>query len=136
MHADPEQFRFVLAALVAAVAWGAVPCAHMLLHCGTSGECRTLLLDALARVFGLYGLGFAIFFSRLPERLAPGSFDIVGHSHQLWHVCVVAAGYSWYRGMMDLHGLRAAHGKEWCEVIVGPDVVAASLWTTRGIFSS
>ncbi|NXH32826.1 MPRGB protein, partial [Myiagra hebetior] len=25
--------------------------------------------------------------SRLPERLAPGAFDIVGHSHQLFHIC-------------------------------------------------
>ncbi|NXC04469.1 MPRGB protein, partial [Orthonyx spaldingii] len=28
-----------------------------------------------------------IFTSRLPERLAPGTFDFIGHSHQVFHVC-------------------------------------------------
>ncbi|XP_066065486.1 LOW QUALITY PROTEIN: membrane progestin receptor delta-like [Chamaea fasciata] len=32
-------------------------------------------------------LSFLSFTSRLPERLAPGSFDLIGHSHQLFHVC-------------------------------------------------
>ncbi|KFO53457.1 Membrane progestin receptor gamma-B, partial [Corvus brachyrhynchos] len=32
-------------------------------------------------------LTFLILTSRLPERLAPGTFDLIGHSHQLFHVC-------------------------------------------------
>ncbi|NXC56956.1 MPRGB protein, partial [Aleadryas rufinucha] len=32
-------------------------------------------------------LTFLILTSRLPERLAPGAFDLVGHSHQLFHIC-------------------------------------------------
>ncbi|KAL1007667.1 hypothetical protein UPYG_G00089900 [Umbra pygmaea] len=28
-----------------------------------------------------------LFTTHLPERLAPGSFDYIGHSHQLFHVC-------------------------------------------------
>ncbi|RMB94190.1 hypothetical protein DUI87_28996 [Hirundo rustica rustica] len=32
-------------------------------------------------------LSFLSFTSRLPERLAPGSFDLIGHSHQIFHVC-------------------------------------------------
>lgn len=32
-------------------------------------------------------LTFLSFTSRLPERLAPGSFDLIGHSHQVFHVC-------------------------------------------------
>ncbi|XP_053179623.1 membrane progestin receptor gamma-B [Scomber japonicus] len=28
-----------------------------------------------------------LFATHLPERLAPGSFDYIGHSHQLFHVC-------------------------------------------------
>lgn len=30
-----------------------------------------------------------LFATRLPERLAPGSFDYIGHSHQLFHVCSI-----------------------------------------------
>nr|XP_032606122.2 membrane progestin receptor gamma [Taeniopygia guttata] len=32
-------------------------------------------------------LTFLSFTSRLPERLAPGSFDFIGHSHQVFHIC-------------------------------------------------
>ncbi|NXK69271.1 PAQR6 protein, partial [Sylvietta virens] len=32
-------------------------------------------------------LTFLSFTSRLPERLAPGSFDFIGHSHQIFHIC-------------------------------------------------
>ncbi|KAG5274063.1 hypothetical protein AALO_G00158740 [Alosa alosa] len=31
-----------------------------------------------------------LFATRLPERLAPGSFDYIGHSHQLFHVFAIA----------------------------------------------
>ncbi|KAF2226798.1 hemolysin-III related-domain-containing protein [Elsinoe ampelina] len=34
-------------------------------------------------------LGVGLFVGRLPERLSPGSFDIWGHSHQLFHVAAV-----------------------------------------------
>ncbi|XP_037547403.1 membrane progestin receptor gamma-B [Nematolebias whitei] len=30
-----------------------------------------------------------LFVAHLPERLAPGSFDFIGHSHQLFHVCAI-----------------------------------------------
>ncbi|XP_078063307.1 membrane progestin receptor delta-like [Mustelus asterias] len=30
-----------------------------------------------------------LFASHLPERLAPGCFDYIGHSHQLFHICAV-----------------------------------------------
>ncbi|KAM6949930.1 membrane progestin receptor gamma-B [Lycodopsis pacificus] len=36
---------------------------------------------ALAQLTGF------LFATHLPERLAPGSFDYIGHSHQLFHVC-------------------------------------------------
>ncbi|XP_048381459.1 membrane progestin receptor delta isoform X1 [Stegostoma tigrinum] len=30
-----------------------------------------------------------LFASHLPERLAPGCFDYIGHSHQLFHICAI-----------------------------------------------
>lgn len=33
--------------------------------------------------------GVIVFVGRFPERLSPGSFDIWGHSHQLWHMFAV-----------------------------------------------
>lgn len=45
----------------------------------------------------LYGLGALVYATRIPERWMPGRFDIAGHSHQLFHVLVVAAAYTHYR---------------------------------------
>jgi adiponectin receptor len=36
-----------------------------------------------------YLVGLAIYAVRCPERFSPGRFDLVGHSHQLWHIGVV-----------------------------------------------
>ncbi len=35
-----------------------------------------------------YILGCLIYISRTPERWYPGRFDLVGSSHQIWHVFV------------------------------------------------
>jgi adiponectin receptor len=45
----------------------------------------------------LYGLGALIYATRIPERWRPGKFDIAGHSHQLFHVLVVAGAYTQYQ---------------------------------------
>ncbi|KAG5535487.1 hypothetical protein RHGRI_023305 [Rhododendron griersonianum] len=44
-----------------------------------------------------YGMGALIYATRIPERWMPGKFDIAGHSHQLFHVLVVAGAYTHYR---------------------------------------
>lgn len=50
--------------------------------------------DNEANVLHYYHISLAsltafLFATHLPERLAPGSFDFIGHSHQLFHVCGV-----------------------------------------------
>ncbi|NXO67851.1 MPRGB protein, partial [Phainopepla nitens] len=52
---------------------------------GGSGSEGSLRLHSRHSLCAL--LTFLSFTSRLPERLAPGSFDFIGHSHQLFHVC-------------------------------------------------
>ncbi|KAK7265199.1 hypothetical protein RJT34_32815 [Clitoria ternatea] len=37
----------------------------------------------------LYATGAGFYVSRIPERWKPGTFDIAGHSHQIFHVFVV-----------------------------------------------
>lgn len=44
----------------------------------------------------LYGIGALIYATRIPERWMPGKFDLAGHSHQLFHVLVVAGAYTHY----------------------------------------
>ncbi|KAK2965540.1 hypothetical protein RJ640_030589 [Escallonia rubra] len=43
-----------------------------------------------------YGIGALVYAMRVPERWMPGKFDIAGHSHQLFHVLVVAGAYTHY----------------------------------------
>lgn len=50
----------------------------------------------------LYLVGVGVYVSRIPERWAPGLFDIWGHSHQLWHLFVTAAAYMHYNTIVDL----------------------------------
>ncbi|XVE86978.1 hypothetical protein DITRI_Ditri18aG0079100 [Diplodiscus trichospermus] len=45
----------------------------------------------------LYGIGALVYATRIPERWMPGKFDIAGHSHQLFHIFVVAGAYTHYR---------------------------------------
>jgi hypothetical protein len=42
---------------------------------------------------------FCFYIARIPERLAPGLFDIWFQSHQLFHVFVVAAACIHYYGI-------------------------------------
>uniref|UniRef100_A0A5B6YWM3 Putative heptahelical transmembrane protein 4 isoform X1 n=1 Tax=Davidia involucrata TaxID=16924 RepID=A0A5B6YWM3_DAVIN len=44
-----------------------------------------------------YGIGALVYAMRVPERWMPGKFDIAGHSHQLFHILVVAGAYTHYR---------------------------------------
>ena len=53
--------------------------------------------------------GFVLFSYRIPERWWPGAFDLVGSSHQLWHVLVWAAG--------ELRG--SARGRWWFDQVLG-----------------
>ncbi|XP_046898661.1 membrane progestin receptor gamma-B isoform X2 [Hypomesus transpacificus] len=49
----------------------------------TTNDTNPLHLRHIALAF----LTAFLFATHLPERLAPGSFDYIGHSHQLFHVC-------------------------------------------------
>ncbi|VFR00010.1 unnamed protein product [Cuscuta campestris] len=58
----------------------------------------------------LYGIGALVYALRVPERWMPGKFDIAGHSHQLFHVLVVAGAYTHYRAGLVYLGWRDLQG--------------------------
>jgi adiponectin receptor len=49
-----------------------------------------------------YGLGAVIYGTQFPERFAPGKFDIWLHSHQIWHILIVAAVVLQYQCYLNL----------------------------------
>lgn len=63
-------------------------------------QLKWVALGGVFYIFGafLYGI-------RFPERLAPGKFDIWGHSHQLFHVLVVIAALCHLYGVVKSYEL-------------------------------
>ncbi|KAM4830151.1 membrane progestin receptor gamma isoform X6 [Ictidomys tridecemlineatus] len=54
-------------------------------------------------------LASVLYSAHLPECLAPGCFDYIGHSHQLFHVCVILATHLQMEAILLDKTLR----KEW-----------------------
>ncbi|CAF2999125.1 unnamed protein product [Rotaria sp. Silwood2] len=82
--------------------FGFIPTCHYIYrhgfeHAFTAGATQYLLLVAV-----LYVIGAVLYAARIPERLAPGLFDIWFQSHQLFHVFVVAAACVHYYGICVL----------------------------------
>jgi len=50
--------------------------------------------------------GLIIYTSKWPEKCRPGKFDIFGHSHQIWHVCVLLGIVFTYFGAFDNYYTR------------------------------
>ncbi|KAG6425377.1 hypothetical protein SASPL_115808 [Salvia splendens] len=75
---------------------GAAPILHKLILFWHQPEAlHTTGYEVLMGLF--YGIGALVYAMRIPERWMPGKFDIAGHSHQLFHVLVVAGAYTHYR---------------------------------------
>lgn len=54
-------------------------------------------------------LGVSLFVSRVAERSRPGSFDIWGHSHQLFHICAVMSGAFHVAALVVGYNYRQTH---------------------------
>lgn len=75
---------------------GLIPGVHALIkHWHEPLWSVTLALEAAMAAF--YAMGAIIYVVRIPERWKPGFFDLGGHSHNLFHVLVIAGAYTHYR---------------------------------------
>ncbi|KAJ0961236.1 hypothetical protein J5N97_000782 [Dioscorea zingiberensis] len=74
---------------------GLVPIIHKLMVFGDQPVAVMTTVYELV-MGGFYGLGVVVYAARVPERWMPGMFDLVGHSHQLFHVLVIAGAYTHY----------------------------------------
>ncbi|OAY33602.1 hypothetical protein MANES_13G110400v8 [Manihot esculenta] len=95
MFEKPE-FRTIRAALFSGMGLsGIAPILHKLILFWHQPEAlHTTGYEVLMGV--LYLIGALVYATRIPERWMPGKFDIAGHSHQLFHIFVVAGAYAHY----------------------------------------
>lgn len=93
---ERPEYRIVRASLFFGMGLsGAVPILHKLILFWHQPEAlHTTAYEVL--MGALYGIGALVYATRIPERWMPGKFDIAGHSHQLFHVLVVAGAYTHY----------------------------------------
>ena len=76
----------------------------------------------------MYAAGAGFYVSRFPERWKPGAFDIAGHSHQIFHVFVVAGALAHSAATLVLLNWR--QGLPNCDV--SPSVLTQT-WLTAMI---
>lgn len=71
---------------------------------------RWYLVEALSLLAGV-----CVFVFRFPERLSPGTFDLWGHSHQLWHISAVIGCAFHVAALVVAYNYRREH--KTCEVV-------------------
>ena len=98
-------FRIGLFVLWAA--YGIIPTLHWVwLHSGGNDGANSpivsLMLPRIAVMYALCGIGFLFYITKLPERAVPGLVDIIGHSHQWWHIFIFLALLFWHQTGVNL----------------------------------
>ncbi|KAG0499161.1 hypothetical protein HPP92_003852 [Vanilla planifolia] len=74
---------------------GIVPAVHIAaVNWAEARRAKTMAWEAAMGLSYLVGTGFYV--SRVPERWRPGKFDVAGHSHQIFHVFVLAGAAAHY----------------------------------------
>ncbi|KAK4055237.1 hypothetical protein OIV83_000517 [Microbotryomycetes sp. JL201] len=90
----PEYRRFRAWVFIGMGLSAVVPVGHAVVRYGLERASQSLSLQWLALGGFLYILGAVLYAERVPERFAPGRFDIVGASHQIFHVLILLAAWS------------------------------------------
>ncbi|KNC46719.1 tubulin-specific chaperone D [Thecamonas trahens ATCC 50062] len=85
-----RRFRTLLFAAFASS--GVVPAVHALFELPMVPHVSVSLLW-LVVMYGLLGLGAVVYFYRIPERWWPGRFDLLGASHNWWHVFSLSSSF-------------------------------------------
>ncbi|ORX97990.1 HlyIII-domain-containing protein [Basidiobolus meristosporus CBS 931.73] len=105
-HRDYRYVRIMIFVLMGAS--GFVPFVHMAFLFGWSNTWAALL--KFIQSIACYLLGTLLYANHYPEKLWPGAFNLWGHSHQLWHLCVLAGIYYHYVFALNFYQTRCIYG--------------------------
>lgn len=111
---------------------GVVPWAHVLIaHPYNEVVWTVMVLDIM--MGASYLSGAVLYATRVPERFFPGRFDIVFHSHQLFHVAVVVGAYVHYLGVLELLRWRDASGGCALQISSGVELNEIDVYDVDGL---
>lgn len=79
------------------------PVTHILAMYGHETVSRTMGLHYLVAGGVLYIVGACMYMARIPERFSPGTFDIFGASHQIFHILILFAAFCHYISIRRAH---------------------------------
>uniref|UniRef100_A0AC35U671 Progestin and adipoQ receptor family member 3 n=1 Tax=Rhabditophanes sp. KR3021 TaxID=114890 RepID=A0AC35U671_9BILA len=90
-------------AYMAIVAFGVYPTIHWVqLYGGFESPHVQKWTPAILTLYAFLAGAFFFYASLLPERLSVGTFDVVGCSHQWWHLLILIALVKWQAVGLDL----------------------------------
>ncbi|KAF0682775.1 Aste57867_25074 [Aphanomyces stellatus] len=95
------------AVFLAMAGFGLVPLTHLLSVHGLTDPHVQLTLRGMFLTNASNFIGVFFYVTRFPESRFPGHFDVVGASHQWWHLCVLTAGLLHYAGAVEHMTWRA-----------------------------
>ncbi|KAG5931895.1 hypothetical protein E4U53_001553 [Claviceps sorghi] len=93
---------------------GIVPVVHGLSIYGYSGLENRMSISWVISQGAMYIFGAVLYAMRWPERTSPGSFDIWGSSHQIFHMFVLLAAATHFYGMSKAFDSHHALGHAQC----------------------
>lgn len=109
---NKEEYFFVrLVFFTSFVIYGFVPTIHWVINNGGLGSDEVKLF--LPRIISMYliaGLAFSFYIAKFPEVILPGRFDILGSSHQWWHLFIFLCLAYWYTTGLALAQFRTVGG--------------------------
>ncbi|KAK4469713.1 hypothetical protein MN116_007237 [Schistosoma mekongi] len=89
---------------------GVIPSVHSTIINGFWPSVNHCSFSWLVLMAILYITGASIYAARVPERCFRGRFDLWFHSHQLFHVFVIAAAFVHYHGVIQMSNYRLSEG--------------------------
>jgi predicted membrane channel-forming protein YqfA (hemolysin III family) len=91
--------------------YGLVPTAHFIyLNGGWTVGIVPPIMQRITVMYGICTAAFVVYFFKMPERFFPGLVDIIGSSHQWWHVIIVLAFMHWHHSGIVMAAFRLEHG--------------------------
>ncbi|KAI3781953.1 hypothetical protein L2E82_11981 [Cichorium intybus] len=104
------KYRFIRTSIFVAMGlFGVIPAIHATIVNWNVPQRNTTLGFEAAMGFS-YLIGAMFYVSRVPEKWKPGWFDLVGHSHQIFHIFVVMGALAHYIVVIILYEYRRRTG--------------------------